>query len=215
MVSLDTTPTPLYALRIVVFAKAPQEGLAKTRLAPQLGFEGAARLARRMLDDTLMQCLAADIGVVELCVTPFDLPYWQSLGLDPRIQFSAQGEGNLGERMGRACERVTRSGESILLIGTDCPERNALYLQQMAEQLKIVDAVIAPASDGGYLAIGMRRFDASIFEGIVWSTSSVCSATLERLARLTWSFATTEPLHDIDEPEDLQFVPQAWLEDLR
>ena len=55
------------ALRIIVFAKAPRPGLAKTRLIPALGAAGAAALAARMLAHTLDQALASGVGVVELC----------------------------------------------------------------------------------------------------------------------------------------------------
>ena len=51
---------------IVVFAKAPVPGLAKTRLAPALGEAGAAALAERMLRHALAQAVAADVGPVEL-----------------------------------------------------------------------------------------------------------------------------------------------------
>src|SRR5690606_40367434 len=58
---------PVSALRIIVFAKAPRPGLAKTRLIPALGAAGAATLAARMLAHTLDQTLASGVGVVELC----------------------------------------------------------------------------------------------------------------------------------------------------
>ena len=48
---------PPNAPRVVVFAKAPLPGRAKTRLIPALGAEGAARLARRMLDHALAQAM--------------------------------------------------------------------------------------------------------------------------------------------------------------
>jgi hypothetical protein len=57
-------------LRIIIFAKAPQPGLAKTRLIPALGEQGAASLARVMLLNTLQAALQAEVGTVELCVTP-------------------------------------------------------------------------------------------------------------------------------------------------
>ena len=56
--------------RIIIFAKAPQPGLAKTRLIPALGAEGAAELAQLMLLHTVNEALAANIAIVELCVTP-------------------------------------------------------------------------------------------------------------------------------------------------
>lgn len=50
------------AVRIIIFAKAPQAGRAKTRLIPALGGEGAARLAQRMLQATLalLQAISAN-----------------------------------------------------------------------------------------------------------------------------------------------------------
>jgi len=60
----------LTTTRIVIFAKAPVAGLAKTRLIPALGAETAARLARRMLLHTLHEASEAAVGQVELCVTP-------------------------------------------------------------------------------------------------------------------------------------------------
>ncbi|MGB8145259.1 MAG: hypothetical protein WCF05_08830, partial [Chromatiaceae bacterium] len=55
----------LIPTRILVFAKAPVSGRVKTRLIPALGARGAARLARRLLDHTLAQALAAGCGAVE------------------------------------------------------------------------------------------------------------------------------------------------------
>ena len=70
------------AVRIIIFAKAPQAGLAKTRLIPALGAVGAAQLARRMLEATLASALAADVGPVELCLTPApDDGAWQAAGI--------------------------------------------------------------------------------------------------------------------------------------
>jgi glycosyltransferase A (GT-A) superfamily protein (DUF2064 family) len=65
------------ATRIVIFAKVPLPGIAKTRLIPVLGEAGAARLAQQMLSDTVGEALAAELGTPELCVTPHpDDPLW-------------------------------------------------------------------------------------------------------------------------------------------
>ncbi|HSM20899.1 MAG TPA: glycosyltransferase, partial [Rubrivivax sp.] len=55
---------------VIVFAKAPVAGMAKTRLAPALGSARAAALAERMLRHALTQAAAADVGPVELCAAP-------------------------------------------------------------------------------------------------------------------------------------------------
>ena len=119
-------------VRIVVFAKAPGPGQAKTRLIPALGADGAARLAARLLDDALARAFAAAVGTVELCASPVDDRYWQPYRSRPDLRVTGQGDGDLGTRMARASRRVTEAGEAILLIGTDCPTLGTGDLQPMA-----------------------------------------------------------------------------------
>lgn len=198
-------------VRVVIFAKAPLAGLAKTRLIPALGRQGAAELARRLLGHTLREALAAQVGPVELCVTPAaNHPIWPTLALPMSVPLTEQGDGDLGERMARAARRVLDAGEAVVLIGTDCPQLDAAQLQQAASALRHAHATLLPAFDGGYVLLGLNQFDASVFSGIAWSTNSVASATLQRLAQLNWQVHTGPTLHDIDEPPDLQWLPPAF-----
>jgi rSAM/selenodomain-associated transferase 1 len=199
------------ATRIVIFAKAPVAGLAKTRLIPALGAEQAARLARRMLLGTLRQAQAAGVGPVELCATPGPSdPAWAILPPVQGIEWTAQAEGDLGARMADAAERAIGGREHVLLIGTDCPELDAARLQHAARLLEHSDAVLHPTFDGGYTLLGLRRFDLRPFEQMPWSTGEVATRTVERIRRLGWSLTIGERLHDIDDPDDLQWLPQAW-----
>lgn len=192
------------ANRIIIFAKAPAPGLAKTRLIPALGEAGAARLARRMLLATLNEAIAADIGPVELCVTPgADHPAVQDLLPSGEISITDQGDGTLGERLARASARALRDGGRVLLIGTDCPELSSGDLRAAALALGDHDAVIHPAEDGGYVLLGLRKFDASLFHEIPWSTATVARDTLDRIAALRWTVHVGRTLRDIDRPEDL------------
>jgi uncharacterized protein len=210
--SKDQRHQPDRSVRLVVFAKAPLPGLAKTRLIPVLGVDGAAALAERMLRHTLAKAVEAKLGPVELCVSPFEHPIWAQLGLSESLLITDQGEGDLGERMARACQRSLAAHEPVILLGTDCPACDALYLRQMAFALARVDAVIAAAADGGYPAIGLTRFDDSVFQNIVWSTDSVLRETLAKFQKLQWTFEVFPEVHDIDEPEDLKHLPSDWLD---
>ena len=183
--------------RIVVFAKEPVPGRVKTRLIPALGEEGAARLAAAMLARTIEEALATGLPV-ELCGEP-DAATWS----DAPATLTAQGEGGLGERLARAARRVLDGGEAVLLTGADCPGLDRERLAAAAAALDAHDAVLHPAEDGGYVLLGLRRFDPSIFTGIGWSTPSVCAETMERLAALGWSLGLREALRDVDEAEDL------------
>lgn len=192
------------SVRIVIFAKAPVPGRVKTRLIPVLGEAGAARLAARMLDLALDKARAAAVGPVELCMSP--APHsadWAGIPLPADIETRDQGAGDLGARMARAAQRALARGEAVLLTGTDCPELTAARLREAAAQLMSHDAVLHRAADGGYPLLGLRAFDASLFEDIPWSTAAVADITLERMAALGWSVWLGETLRDIDVPADL------------
>ncbi|PKO59301.1 MAG: hypothetical protein CVU24_15585 [Betaproteobacteria bacterium HGW-Betaproteobacteria-18] len=203
-------------VRIVIFAKAPLAGFAKTRLIPALGQQGAADLAQRLLQHTLHEALKSQLGPVELCVTPSAIdPVWQTMRLPEAVHLTDQGEGDLGERMARAAERAIAAGESVLLIGTDCPQLDAAQLQQAALALQYAQATLIPAFDGGYVLLGLTGFDSSVFSGITWSTNSVMDETMDRLMGLDWRVKTLAALHDIDEPSDLKYLPKPMALSLR
>jgi len=91
-----------------------------------------------------------------------------------------------------------------LLAGSDCPALGAAAFRQVAEWLDGgADAVLAPALDGGYVLIGLRRLEPSLFAGMAWGTDRVLAETRRRFAALGWEWRETEPLPDIDRPEDL------------
>lgn len=191
------------ATRIVIFAKAPVAGAAKTRLIPLLGAEGAARLAARMLAATVAHAIDAGLGTPELSVTPDRKdPAWSGL-LPAGVALSDQGTGDLGERLSAAAGRVIDAGEKVLLIGTDCPALDGVLMSAAAAHLEMHDAVLHPAEDGGYVLLGLRRFDPSLFTDIAWSTDIVAAVTKARIAALGWSLFVGETLRDVDEPADL------------
>lgn len=199
--------------RIIIFAKAPLAGFAKTRLIPALGKEGAAQLALQMLHHAMAGAVDAAIGPVELCVTPeITALAWLGVEVMQGVEVSAQGGGDLGARLARAARRALEQGGTVLLIGTDCVEMSAPLLREAAAALKRKDAVIYPAADGGYALLGLARFDPSLFEDVAWSTDSVASKTIGRIGQLGWTLEVGKLLHDIDKPDDLGRAPKNWLQ---
>lgn len=200
------------ATRIVILAKAPRPGSAKTRLAPALGTAGAARLAARMLTHTLAQSVAAAVGPVELCVEPaFSDTAWHGFVPPQGAVVTAQGPGDLGARMARAAQRTLDRHENVLLIGTDCPALDAQALRDAALILETHQAVLHPAHDGGYVLLGLAAYHASLFGDMPWSTADVAALTRQRLAVLGWRAAIGRAMHDVDEPADLAHLPPGWL----
>ena len=194
-------------VRIIVFAKAPQPGFAKTRLIPTLGPQGAATLARRMLDTTLVNAVAAAVGPVELCTTPlFSDSAWRGVTVAAEVHISDQGDGDLGMRMSRAARRACERGAAAVLIGTDGPDMTPVILRNAARALRTFDAVIHPGSDGGYVLLGLARFAPGVFSAIAWSTDDVAAATIERIRALGWRLHVGATMHDVDVAADLRHL---------
>lgn len=197
---------------IIIFAKFPARGMAKTRLQPALGLEGASLIAKQLLLHSVEQALATGLSV-ELCVSPAPTDLcWQTLGLPESLQWSAQANDDLGLRMLAASQQGLYKFKQVVLIGTDCPSLTPIRIQEAVQQLEQSDTVMIPASDGGYVLLGFKQADTSLFSDIEWSTASVAVVTRQRIAALSWTLALLDPLHDIDEPADLKHLPVGWLE---
>jgi rSAM/selenodomain-associated transferase 1 len=198
--------------RLIVMAKAPVAGYAKTRLIPALGAEGAARLAQRLLEHTLAQARAAGLGGIELCCAP-DTAHaaFAAQAQAGGVSLTAQGEGDLGARMQRAFVRGLTQAHQVILIGTDAPALDAASLVAASAALAGADAVLAPAADGGYALIGLRQAAPRLFEQMPWSTARVLALTRERLADAGLRCTELATVHDIDEAADLQHLPPGWL----
>ena len=197
---------------VIVMAKAPVPGYAKTRLIPALGAAGAAALASRLLEHAVEQALAAELGPVDLCCAP-DQSHEEFASQAQRVGLvlSSQGEGDLGARMSHAFDRCLSHAGRVLMIGTDAPAIDATLLQQAAQALDETDAVFVPALDGGYALIGLRQPAPHLFTDMVWSTASVMAVTRNRLITAGLRHTELAPVADIDEPADLVHLPPGWL----
>lgn len=202
---------------LMIFAKAPVAGQVKTRMIPALGAEGAARLAEQLLVHAVQQAAQVPWAALELCVSPDTTHpvFAQGQHMAPfrgsdRLTLSLQGEGDLGQRMHRAFVRGLSRHPAVLLMGTDAPGLTAPVLQQAAQALHASDAVFVPALDGGYALVGLRRPVPALFEGMVWSTPQVMSETRNRARDAGLSWRELAPVHDMDEPADLQHLPPDW-----
>src|SRR5579864_3281332 len=84
---------------IAILAKAPLPGLAKTRLAPALGADGAAALAARFIERAVATAKAAAIGPVILWVTDRHHPAFDLVSAMLEVSLREQPEGDIGARM--------------------------------------------------------------------------------------------------------------------
>lgn len=197
---------------LIVMAKAPAPGLAKTRLIPALGATGAAALAARLLEHTMAMAMTSGLTSVTLAVTPDrDHPAFLRLASGhPGLQIVLQSSGDLGQRMQTAMQPGLATHDKVLLIGTDAPALDAKALLSAAAALDAADAVFVPALDGGYALVGLVHPQPALFDGMRWSTPHVMEDTRirARAAGLRWT--ELAPVADIDEPGDLRHLPVDW-----
>jgi rSAM/selenodomain-associated transferase 1 len=203
--------------RLLVFAKAPRPGTVKTRLISVLGEEGAAALHERLVKRTLAMACATGIGQVELwCAPDTDDPFLRYCGGHYGVSLVPQTDGDLGARMRDAFKRALASARRVILIGTDCPALTTDHLHNACRLLAAGrDAVLVPAEDGGYVLIGLTRYDARLFDGIGWGEAGVMEATRTRLHALGWRWEELETLWDVDRPEDYRRLLASGLLDRR
>lgn len=197
--------------RILIFAKAPIPGFAKTRLIPALGAQGAADLHARFIHRTVTLAVEGRLAPVELwtCggegVEFFDA--FQSVIDGP---MHVQTGADLGARMSHALEQALGHADFAVLIGTDCPVLGYADLDRACAALATgCDVVLGPAEDGGYVLIGLRRSDPSLFENIAWGTSDVLRQTRERIHQRGLSCHELATLWDVDHPQDLERLATA------
>ena len=188
---------------LIVFAKAPDAGKAKTRLIPALGADGAAALQARLVRHTLNTAVATRDMQIELWCTPSpEHPFFAQCARDFGVALSRQEGADLGARMAHAMAHAVDRGPAVLT-GTDCPALTARHLRLARNALRKYDAVVAPAEDGGYVLIGLTHFNTDLFAGINWGTDSVMSETRVRLAARGTRWGELPALWDVDRPEDL------------
>jgi rSAM/selenodomain-associated transferase 1 len=188
--------------RILMLAKQPVPGRVKTRLCPPCTPGQAAALAEAALRDTLRAAFAAhgaERRVVALAGDPGD---WLPAGFDVVPQ---RGAG-LAERLAAAFGDV---GGPALLIGMDTPQVTAALLDRALDRLTMTDAVFGPALDGGYWAIGLRRPDRRVFEGVPMSVETTGAVQRRRLAELGLRVTGLPVLRDVDTIADARAVAAA------
>lgn len=197
--------------QLIIFSRYPEPGKTKTRLIPHLGAEDAAQLQREMTEHTVKQARKTGADL-ELRYTGGSLDQMRDwLGAD--LEYTEQGDGDLGERMERAVTEHLKAGaERVVIIGSDCPSNDWKNIKDAFQRLNSHDLVIGPASDGGYYLIGLCRAGAStrpprprpsatVFKNIDWGGEKVLEQTLSAASSL--SVHQLRLLHDVDLPEDI------------
>lgn len=203
-------------ITVAVFAKYPQPGRVKTRLQALLGEAACAQFARYLLLQTLDKLQGSDVALWTDGGTDSE---WDTLLAGRNVSRYIQPQGHLGLRMQKAVETHLAHSRVVVLLGPDAVQFNKTHLHALNTAAQRKGVAIAPALDGGYVALACTRLVPEIFsESILWGTSSVAQQTRDALEALNLQASWLTPQYDIDEPADYQkaleegVVPADWAE---
>jgi len=181
---------------LIVFAKNPLLGKVKTRLAKSAGDAKALSIYEQLLAENQNLCSRLDWPKTIYYADFIDTSdRWEEQLTTKRLQAQVP---NLGIRLQAAIQETWQHGQPIIVTGTDCPSIEASHLTQTAELLNDYDAVIGPATDGGFYLLGLRTWHDGLFDDIQWSTDRVMNQLISNLDRLHLSYSQIESLTDID-----------------
>ncbi|NIB43266.1 glycosyltransferase [Pseudomaricurvus alkylphenolicus] len=214
------------SLALLQFVKPPHPGQVKTRMRPHLSEEQCLRLHCAMAThvfEALNQPLLWDYELwLGGPLTDQDQELEQLLGvnaeeLGPGFSICQQQGADLGARMHDALQQSLASHDFAIVIGSDCPWLDLSVIERMQSVLERgAEAVVVPARDGGYVALGLSRPLPGLFKGVSWGTEKVLLQTLERLQSgrdlgRPVRYQLLEELADVDRPEDLLLLqPFSW-----
>ena len=194
---------------ILVFARAPVPGAAKTRLIPALGANGAASLQQQLTEHALASAMRAEADSIRLWCTPSPRhPFFRDCRRRYPIVLSTQRGEHLGERLALATVRELREHDAIVVIGTDCPVLTHTHIRSAVHALRDNDAVIFPAEDGGYVLLGLSKPCPEAFADIAWGGEHVFKQTMEKFSSVGRRVSVQDMLWDVDTPADLQRLAQ-------
>lgn len=193
---------------LVVLARAPRPGTGKTRLRAALaGCDPALvdRLAAAMVEDTLAWAGRGRLQVVAGQGDP-----WRLRRLAPAAVHVEQPDAPFGERIEHAVAAglmAAGRGGRVVQVGTDSPTLPAAVVDEAFAALRRRDdAVIVPAVDGGWVALGVTTpLDVALARAAIrWSTADAAADTIAALRAAGRRVRVLAPWFDVDEPDGLR-----------
>jgi uncharacterized protein len=201
---------------LVVLAKTPQPGRVKTRLCPPATPAEAADIAAAALLDTLDAAAAAPDARVAVALTGEPGSAVRGPALTRALEGSAvlrQRGPDLGHRIAAAHLDAAAlcPGAPALLVGMDTPQLSPALLAEARAHLDGgVDAVLGPAADGGWWALGLRDPRcAALVRDVPTSRDDTGERTLRALRGAGLRVHVLPELRDVDTAADAVAVAAA------
>lgn len=191
---------------VVLFVRSPERGRVKSRLAAAVGGEMALELYKGFVLD-IMETLKEGHHPFRIFFYPRSSEERVVRWLGGDFVYAPQRGAGIGRRMENAfVQSFSEGSERVVLIGSDIPDLPNSVIHRAFSSLDKSDAVLGPASDGGYYLIGFKKtsFLPGIFHGIAWGTSSVYRETVEVFRHSKYRVHTLRQWNDVDTLDDLR-----------
>lgn len=198
------------ALTVLVLAKAPVPGRAKTRLARATGDDVAADLAAAALLDTITAVTATPGARGHLAVAGDLAAATRGHALRAALagwQVSPQRGSTFAERLVAA--HADAGPGPVAQVGMDTPQLTPDLLLDAVDGLSSYDACLGPADDGGWWVLARRdpRVAGPLAE-VAMSTPTTYDDSRAAIAAAGHRVCGTTSLRDVDTVDDAAHVAQ-------
>ncbi len=183
---------------LIIFAKAPIAGRAKTRLCPPLTPVEAADLHSALLMDMVNMLMSLDSSINVELSTDVPTDAWPGLALTRSIQI----EGDLGARLFHALKQGLSTGsEIVMVLGSDSPGLPPAHVTELLRSS--ADVTLGPTLDGGFFAIACRAVRQEMFSGVRWSSECALADVVRQASACGLTVAVGPSWFDVDVETDL------------
>lgn len=194
---------------IILFARSPDLGPVKTRMRPVLNDAQCQQLHKDMLEYAGETLKTWGWGR-RYCWHTGMCDYWAGWQARYGFELHEQRGADLGQRMSRALAHSLASSDAAIIVGADAI-LGMHHLNDMADALAQTAAVMLPAHDGGYLALGLNRLVPQVLSDMPWGSDQVAKLTRQRFEALGLALREWPACHDIDYPQDLKWLGESPL----
>jgi len=188
---------------LVIMAKAPRPGTAKTRLAQSLPAPAVVELYGCLLDDTIALAQSLDHTDIAIMCPASDVHDLARVVGDTVAIVAQSGDG-LAAGLTSVFANFALAGHTrIIAFNSDSPHLPAPVLQGAFQALARCDVVVGPTHDGGYYLVGAKASHPGLFTADGLGTTNAFDALQARARALGLSVHLTDPFYDIDVAGDL------------
>ena len=182
---------------LVIFARRPQLGCVKRRLANDIGTVESLRFYRANLFSVSRRLSAGGGWKTWIAITP-DMSAHSDRLWPPHIGRLRQGTGTLGSRMKQCMGRF--GNDPVVIVGSDIHEIGCHHIVKVFAALRRNDIVFGPSPDGGFWLVGAAQGArvGNLFENVRWSTEAALLDTV-RNVKPGRRVSNIETLSDIDD----------------